>query len=312
MVPPLGEAERRGVAVVVVSYETRDALRRCLAALRDQRVVVVDNGSSDGSAAMVAAEFPEVDLVASKENLGFSRANNLGAARASTPLVLFLNSDAYADPGAIVRLASAFDQSEVVAAGGRLRNPDGSLQDSVAGELTLFAVFLEQTFLGRAFGGYWKTRGLPTDRVSDVTQVMGACLMARRGLEPWDERFFLYCEDTDLCLRLRRRGRIAYVPDAGFEHDLGSSSRREPWRGIARYNAGKELYFRIHHGIGQAYVCLLLNRFGALLRLALKPREAKTFWRVLTAKREVRNHLSRPLAENIAMRAEERQGSASE
>ena len=221
-----------------------------------------------------------MDLVEAGENLGFSRANNVGAERAETPLVLFLNSDAYADEGAVARLAAVFEEG-VVAAGGRLRNPDGSLQDSVAARLTLGAVFLEQTLLERVFKAYWQTRTLPSDRSSDVEQVMGACLMVRRGLEPWDERFFLYCEDTDLCLRLRRRGRILYVPAAGFEHDLGSSSRREPWRGIARYNAGKELYFRIHHGIVQSYVCVLLDRLGALLRIVLKPRHAGTFWRVL-------------------------------
>lgn len=276
------------VTVVVVSYNTQDALRRCLAALSSQDVaktVVVDNGSEDGSPEMIRKEFPAVDLVATGENLGFSRANNIGAERAETPLVLFLNSDAYADEGAIGRLAEVFDDATVVAAGGRLRNPDGSLQESVAGRLTLGAVFLEQTLLEKVFRGYWRTRSLPAGRPSDVDQVMGACLMARRGLEPWDERFFLYCEDTDLCLRLRKHGRILYVPDAGFEHDLGTSSRREPWLGIARYNAGKELYFRIHHGVLQAYACFVLDRFGALLRLVLKPRQAGTFWRVLTARR---------------------------
>ncbi len=279
------------VTVVVVSYNTRDALRRCLDALRGQgaaKVVAVDNGSEDGSDAMVRKEFPEVELVATGENLGFARANNLGAQRAETPLVLFLNSDAYADPHAIARLAAAFEEG-VVAAGGRLRNPDGSLQESVAGPLTLGAVFLEQTLLERLFGGYWRTRSLPTDRPSDVEQVMGACLMTRTGLEPWDERYFLYCEDTDLCLRLRRRGRILYVPESGFEHDLGTSSRREPWRGIARYNAGKELYFRLHHGILQSYACLLMDRLGALIRIVLKPREVRTFWRVLVEKRETRS-----------------------
>lgn len=276
------------VTVVVVSYNTREALRRCLLALRDQgaaKVVVVDNGSADGTPAMVASEFPNVDLVGTGENLGFSRANNVGAARATTALTLFLNSDAYADPGALGRLAAVFEEAEVVAAGGRLRNPDGSLQESVAGPLTLGAVLREQTLLERLLGGYWLTRMLPDDRPSEVTQVMGACLMMRTGLEPWDERFFLYCEDTDLCLRLRRQGRILYVPGAGFEHDLGTSSRREPWRGIARYNAGKELYFRIHHGILQSYACLAMDRFGALLRIVLKPKQTATFWKVLTARR---------------------------
>lgn len=276
------------VTVVVVSYNTQAALRRCLAALRGEkvaRVVVVDNDSADGSAAMVRDEFPEDVLVEAGGNLGFSRGNNVGAEQAETPLLLFLNSDAYADEGSVGRLASVFEDPAVVAAGGRLRNTDGSLQESVAGRLTLGAVFLEQTLLEKVFRGYWRTRRLPMDRPSEVDQVMGACLMVRRGLEPWDERFFLYCEDTDLCLRLRKRGRILYVPDAGFEHELGTSSRRDPWRGIARYNAGKELYFRIHHGVFQSVLCLMLDRFGALLRMVLKPKQAGVFWRVLTVRK---------------------------
>lgn len=276
------------VTVVVVSFNTQDPLRRCLAALASQdvaKVVVVDNGSEDGSVEMVRAEFPAVDLVDAGENLGFAHANNVGSARASTPLVLFLNSDAYADAEAIGHLAAAF-QEGVVAAGGRLRNPDGTLQESVAGRLTLGAVFLEQTLLERVFGGYWRTKRLPADRPSDVDQVMGACIMVRNGLVPWDERYFLYCEDTDLCLRLRKHGRILYVPEAGFEHALGTSSRRDPWVGIARYNLGKELFFRIHRGVLQSYVCLSLDRMGALLRLIVKPRQARTFWKVLTASRE--------------------------
>ncbi len=276
------------VTVVVVSYNTQGALRRCLTALRGEqvaRVVVVDNDSLDGSAGIVREEFPEVVLVEAGGNLGFSRGNNVGAEHAETPLLLFLNSDAYTDPGSVGRLAAVFGDSGVVAAGGRLRNTDGSLQESVAGPLTLASVFLEQTLLEKVFRGYWRTGKLPDDRVSDVDQVMGACLMVRRGLEPWDERFFLYCEDTDLCLRLRRHGRILYVPEAGFEHELGTSSRRDPWRGIARYNSGKELYFRIHHGVFQSVLCLVLDRLGALLRMVLKPKQAGVFWKVLTVRK---------------------------
>jgi len=276
----------REVTVVVVSYNTQDALRRCLTALQGQEVggiVVVDNDSKDGSPAMVREKFPEVTLVETGANLGFSGGNNAGAAQVATSLVLFLNSDAYADEGAIAKLASVFDDSTVVAAGGRLRNPDGSLQDSVAGKLTLGAVFLEQTLLEKVFRSYWQTRRLPTDRPSEVEQVMGACLMTRSGLEPWDERYFLYCEDTDLCVRLKRHGRILYVPEAQFMHELGTSSRRDPWRGIARYNAGKELYFRIHHGVVQSAVCFTLDRLGALLRMVVKPTQAAVFWKVFTA-----------------------------
>lgn len=257
------------VSVVIVSFNTRDKLRRCLAQIEpEHEMIVVDNASADGSVEMVRAEFPEARLISNSENRGFGAANNQGMAVATGELVLFLNSDCYAEPGAIGRLAEVFDgRPEVAAAGGRLLNPDGSNQESVAGELTLFAVLLEQLHLDR-FGGrfrYWRTsfarEGEP------VAQVMGACLMIR-PVECFDERFFLYCEDTDLCRRLARHGSIMFVPAARFTHELGSSSEgEERWRSVARYNRGKELYFAIHHGRLAAATCWVLDRFGAALRL---------------------------------------------
>lgn len=125
---------------------------------------------------------------------------------------------------------------------------------------------------------------------------MGACLLMRRvdgEFVRFDERFFLYCEDTELCRRLRsgdagapspalprragewaaghageeRPSEIWYVPDAVFGHALGQSSIRDRWRAVRYYNRGKELYFRIHHGPASAFACFTLNRLGALLRL---------------------------------------------
>jgi N-acetylglucosaminyl-diphospho-decaprenol L-rhamnosyltransferase len=289
------------VSVVVVSFNTRDKLRQCLSCVVGcHEVIVVDNASHDGSAEMVRAEFPHVRLIANGENVGFGVANNQGASVATGEVVLYLNSDAYAEPGAVDLLSDAMGPG-VAAAGGMLLNPDGSLQESVAGALTLWAVFLEQTMLDKALrrsgAGYWRTRralAQAGDGVAEVEQVMGACLMVRRGLEQFDERFFLYCEDTELCKRLRRHGRILYVPSARFTHELGSSSRANRWLSVARYNRGKELYFRIHHGAAAASACWVLNRLGALLRLAgwlpvaaLSPSkrgQAVLFWRVLTAR----------------------------
>jgi N-acetylglucosaminyl-diphospho-decaprenol L-rhamnosyltransferase len=258
------------VSVVIVSYNTREQLRRCLQAVGDgDEAVVVDNASEDGSPEMVREEFPLVRLIENDSNVGFGAANNQGMDLAQGELVLLLNSDAYAAPGAIARLAEEFRNPDVIAAGGRLLNPDGSLQESCANQLTLWAVFCEQTFLERLFPAsrllspYWTSRRL--DVTSPVEQVMGACLMLR-PVERFDERFFLYCEDTELCRRLRRHGKILYVPEAEFTHELGASGSDGRWRSVAFYNRGKELYFAINHGRGAALACWLLNRLGALLR----------------------------------------------
>ncbi|HWA82350.1 MAG TPA: glycosyltransferase family 2 protein [Fimbriimonadaceae bacterium] len=262
------------VSVVVVSFNTREKLRRCLSCIESRHeVVVVDNGSQDGSAEMVRAEFPDAKLIENSGNVGFGPANNQGIDLASRPLVLLLNSDCYASHGAIDLLSGAFAEPSVVAAGGKLLNPDGSLQESVAGPLTLWAVFLEQTYLERVagVGKYWRTRQILTrsniPASLEVDQVMGACLMMRPG-ERFDERFFLYCEDTELCLRLRRHGRIVYVPGAQFTHELGSSSvGASRWLSVARYNRGKELFFAIHRGPLACALCWLFDRLGAFLRL---------------------------------------------
>ncbi len=219
---------------------------------------------------MVAAEFPGVGLIRNDRNLGFSRANNQGLDVANGELILLLNSDAEAFPGAVQSLARSFDDPGVVAAGGRLEHPDGRLQESCAGALTLWAVFCEQLYLQKAFprsrifNSY-----LQSSRANgpmEIEQVMGACLMFR-PVERFDERFFLYCEDTDLCKRLRAHGKILYIPEARFVHALGASSTDGRWLSIARYNRGKELYFRIHHGLVASVLCWVLNRLGALLRL---------------------------------------------
>jgi N-acetylglucosaminyl-diphospho-decaprenol L-rhamnosyltransferase len=290
------------VSVIVVSFNTREYLRRSLESIESHHeVIVVDNGSTDGSPEMVRGAFPAVRLI-EQENLGFGCGNNAGLAVATGELALLLNSDAEAKPGAIDRLADSLE-SGIVAAGGRLENPDGSLQESACSALTLWAVFCEQTYLEKLFPGsrlfspYWQSSRMPEG--GDVDQVMGACLMMRRVAGKFLEfnpRFFLYCEDTELCRRLIEHGLIRYVPAAVFTHHLGQSTPNR-WRSVRLYNAGKELYFEIHHGPAAAILSLLLNRFGALLRILaglLVTAKARTFWRVLCAPLNWRKVQSKP------------------
>lgn len=308
------------VSVVIVSYNTRENLRHCLSCIEpEHEIIVVDNGSVDGSAEMVRSAFPGVKLLEAGENLGFGRANNRGARIATRDLLLFLNSDCYAELGSIAKLAGAFSDLSVSGAGGRLMNLDGTLQESTANRMTLRAVLWEQTFLERLLPIYWTTKRLYRDaeakweeellaetmrreeaqatgrtRVSipdefaiivPTYQVMGACLMCRRASFPgFDERFFLYMEDTMLCDALNEIGEIVWHFHAPFVHELGASSAKEWWRGIVRYNAGKELYFEITEGEGARRRCRALNRFGALLRMVLKPRRAAGFLRVFRAR----------------------------
>lgn len=266
------------VSAIVVSYNTAELLRACLESLGEaDELIVVDNASVDGSPEVVLDAFPNAKLIVNPVNQGFGSAVNQGLDAMTSDLAIVLNADIRAKPGAIARLADAVSVEGTVAAGGKLLFPDGEVQQSTTNALTLWAVFCEQTGLekifpsSRIFSPYWTTHRLlrekPDEKILPVVQVMGACLMMR-PLERFDERFFLYCEDTELCRRLSGHGKIVYVPGAEFTHALGAASSSSRWRAVALYNRGKQLYFKIHHGSVHAAICFLLNFLGALLRFA--------------------------------------------
>lgn len=266
------------VSVVVVSFNTCQQLRNCLNAIEPiHEVIVVDNGSSDGSPDMVKTQFPHVRLIGNAVNRGFGAANNQGIDAASGEFVLFLNSDCYAQPGAISLLANTMRDELASVAGGRLLNPNGTLQQSAARMLQIWHVVAEQTGLEKLVHTYWCTPWADVETPVQVGQVMGACLMVRRGDARFDEDYFLYCEDTDLVRRIVRRDRdegrpgiVLYVPKARFIHELGASSEGGGrWLAVARYNRGKELYFFKHSGPLAGSVCWILNRMGALARLLI-------------------------------------------
>jgi len=296
------------VSVIIVSYNTRELLRECIESILCEQgdglgveVIVVDNASADGSAAMVAERFPQVRLIANPDNRGFGAACNQGLEVARGRYALILNADIRAQPGALQRLVEFMDaHPDAAICGGQLRYPDGRIQPSCARNLTLWWVFCEQSMLAklfprtRLFGGYWRTHW-DFSATIETEQVMGACMMLRRPFPRFDEDYFLYCEDTDLCYRVRQAGgRIYYVHDAVFVHHLGASGESQRAQMVIYYNRSKERYFRKFHGAWQARVCRWLNKGGALLRVLLGlggvvltlgrhagfRRYAATFWQV--------------------------------
>jgi GT2 family glycosyltransferase len=233
------------VTAILVNYNAGDELRTALTSIaheldgRAWHGIVVDNASQDGSAA-VAGEFaPAVTLVANATNVGFGRAVNQALAAARAPLVLIMNPDCRLEPGALAALESELRREPRCAlAGPRILNPDGSVQGSARGDPDMFTGFFgRSTALRRVLPWLPVARRnvvdvhVPAGSPSVVVDwLSGGCVLARRDtlaeVGGFDERYFLYWEDADLCRRLRARGyHVRYVPAATAVHRVGHSSR---------------------------------------------------------------------------------------
>lgn len=251
---------RADLAIVIVSYNTRDMLRDCLRAIPDAarglsyRVYVVDNNSPDDSAGMVAQEFPEVDLTASRENLGFTRGNNLVLARAQARYLLLLNPDTEAEPDSLTRLVAFMDaHPEAGACGPKLLNTDGTLQRNGAKFPTLLREFLSVTGLRRlAMRRYEIALGYGRedfDQLCEVDQVSGACLLVRdeamRQVGMLDERFFMFYEEIEWCWRIKRAGwKVYYVPESRVTHHWMGSVKQQSKRMTALMFRSQLLYYQ--------------------------------------------------------------------
>jgi GT2 family glycosyltransferase len=248
------------ISVVILSYNTRDLLRACLRSVAADaggfavETLVVDNGSTDGSGAMVREEFPGVRLIESQENLGFAGGNNLAFLHCAGRYVLLLNSDAELHRGALGTLAGYLDaHPRVGAVGARLLNTDGTWQPSAFGFPTLGRMALATTRLSVLLGGNAEPGRTHRPRAPlAVDWVTAACLMVRRSViaavGPLDERFFLDYEDVDWCRRIRDAGwEIHAVPAAVATHHRWRSKAQlgEQWL-FGDESACR--YFRKHHG----------------------------------------------------------------
>ncbi|MBC7225671.1 MAG: glycosyltransferase family 2 protein [Thermoflexales bacterium] len=252
------------LSVLIVNWNVRDLLRRCLhSVLASQpacslEVIVVDNGSTDGSAEMVRAEFPQVHLIANADNRGFTAANNQGLAVARGRYVLLLNPDTEVVGDALERMVAFADaHPDVGVVGPQLLNPDGTVQSSRRRFPTLTTALFESTWLQpyapRRLLTHYYILDRPDDEIQDVDWVTGAALMARREaveqVGPLDEGFFMYSEELDWCRRFREAGwRVVYLPTARVIHHEGKSSEQVLPARHVHFQTSKIRYFRKYHG----------------------------------------------------------------
>lgn len=269
-------------SVIVVSWNVRDLLRRCLESVRRElaanavsaEIIVVDNASADGSPAMVRAEFPEAELIETGANLGFAGGVNAGLARAQGRWLLVLNPDTELEPAALATLLHWAERLPGAAvAGPQLRYPDGSLQSSRRRLPTPLTYFFESTLLARWWpGNPWARRyhlaNRPAEAQQRVDWLVGAALLVRRSAAeaagPLDERFWMYSEELEWQRRLGAHGGIWYVPQAVIVHHEGRSSEQAPLRKHLAFQRSKLRYAALAHGpaLATALHLFLLATYG--------------------------------------------------
>jgi len=247
------------IDAVIVTADSREMILECLDHLRSpllEDVVVVDNGSTDGTARAVEQRHSKVRVIRLEESRGLAEPYNVGAHLGSAEFVLFLNDDVLADDGAIEKLEASLRSSpSAVAAAGRMVDPSsGRTQIEYQPQcfptvMRFVAAFagLERIWRTNPWSGKHRRHPLADDRVVTVDQPPGACLLVRRRVFEqvggWDEQFEFWFEDVDLARRLGKHGDVLYVPMASFRHVGGHSARRlsqaeivrRSYRGALRY-----------------------------------------------------------------------------
>lgn len=233
----MSEETNLKISIIVVTFNSFPALEQSLISLKKalsqlkSELIIVDNNSTDNSIEIARQLMPDCKVITNNKNVGFSRACNQGAKIAKGEFILFYNPDLSIDSEALKFLLEAYEQSSKPGAlAGRMRFPDGEFQATCRRFPSVSNIFFSRGSVLSFFGKGNTTYTLPDyDNVTEVEAVAGTFLMIKKELFEkigcFDERFFMYMEDTDLCLRLNQAGCLNYfVPQSGGVHLWGKGS----------------------------------------------------------------------------------------
>jgi O-antigen biosynthesis protein len=275
------------VSIIIVNYNVRDFLHHALVSLQKAmkgirgEIIVVDNASDDGSIEMVRRRFPAIHLIASKINLGFAKANNLGLKRAQGKFLLLINPDTLVQEDTLRVMIKFFQENpDVGLAGCKVLNPDGTFQlacrrsfprpwVAFSKMIGLSALFPNSRLLGR-----YNLTYLSPDESYEIDAVSGSFMMVRReafkqvgGL---DEEFFMYGEDLDWCYRIQRAGwKNYYVHSTQIIHYKGESTKRSNLDEIRTFYQAMHLFVQKHFGSSKFFAFLIRAAISVSSRLAM-------------------------------------------
>lgn len=273
------EEAKLDLSIVLVSYNVKDYLKGCLESIYETtkdimfEVFVVDNNSSDGTVKMIKAEFPDVMLIANKENIGFVKANNLAFSRTSrSKYILMLNPDTVILHNSFHKLVNYFEQHPRVGAiGCKMLNSDQTLQPSCYNFPSLREIFGMYFVGSRIFPPLKK---MDYNKTQEVDFVRGAFLMLNRqcleeiGL--LDEKLFMFGEETDLCYRMKQQGwKVMYIPNTVIIHHRGKSIEQISDNMYSQRIRSLIYYFQKNYGKLNALLLRIIIFFGVGLRLLL-------------------------------------------
>lgn len=288
------------MSIVLVCWNNKDYLQPCLESLYEAdlnssfNVVVVDNGSTDGSQEMLRTNYPEIALIQNQGNVGLAKACNQGIEASRGRHVLLLNNDTIVNASSLERMVRFMDNTpEAAAVGGRLLNPDGSLQATYGDFSSLGQEFLIATRLGEYLHPGYPAHS-DDSQVKKVDWLSSACLLLRREaldqVGPLDEEYFIYGDEADLQYRLKKAGwEVYYLPDVTTIHYGGRSMDR--WRRRKMVYRGKVLFFKKNYGGPATTALRFLLTMLSLGKLAI--------WSTLSLVPGHRERASKELRSNI-------------
>jgi GT2 family glycosyltransferase len=269
--------------MIIVSWNVKDILCECLDSIVRSSVaflyeiIVVDNASSDGTAELVKKKFPTVRMIENRDNDGYARANNQGALSAHGQYLFFLNPDTILFEDTLTMMVGFMESNpDIALCGPRILNDDRTLQESVRNFPSWRGAFYRYTifkYLGlfKSHFETWHNRGFDYDKQTDIEQLIGAAMLIKKEtfeqVGRFDQRFFMYYEEVDLCRRLKDGGfRVVYYPVAQLVHLGGKSAKQIPAK--TRFMMFQSLLLYFHKNMsGSSYMPLaILFKIGVLSR----------------------------------------------